>query len=175
MGEHHRGSLRLQGYNYSSVGSYFITVCTQDRKIHFEENSSLIDIIHAQWVELPETFPNIYLDEFTIMPNHVHGIIFIERRGLIHQTPNVSKGVINHAPTPQWRLMRNANVTLGKIMRHFKAKCTKLIRDQGCTEFQWQRGYYDRIIRDDIELNRIREYIQNNPLMWDTDENNLRA
>jgi len=70
--------------------------------------------------------------------------------------------VINHAPTSQWGFMRNSNVTLGKIIRHFKAKCTKLIHDQGYKEFQWQRGFYDRIIRNDIDLNKIRQYIADN-------------
>jgi len=167
-----RKQLRLKDYDYAQEGAYFVTMCTRDRKIHFEENSSLMGFIRTQWVELPEAFPNIYLDEFIIMPNHIHGIIFIECRGLIYQILNVPKGVMNHAPTEQWGLMCNSNVTLGKIIRHFKAKCTKLIRNQGYTEFQWQRGYYDRIIRNDIDLNKIRQYINNNPIKWDLDRNN---
>lgn len=93
-----RKQLRLKNYNYAQEGAYFVTICTQDRKICFEKNSLLMDLVCTQWVKLPEAFPNIYLDEFIIMPDHIYGIIFIERRGLIHQTPNVSKGVINHAP-----------------------------------------------------------------------------
>ena len=78
-----RKQLRLKDYDYAQEGAYFVTICTQDRKIHFEENSSLMNIVRTQWVELPEAFSNIYLDEFTIMLEHIHGIIFIERRGLI--------------------------------------------------------------------------------------------
>ena len=164
-----RKQLRLKEYDYAQEGAYFVTICTQNRKIHFEENSPLMGIVRTQWVELSEVFPNIYLDEFIIMPDHIHGIIFIERRGLIHQTLNGSKNVINqgamnHVPTSKWGLMCNSDVTLGKIIRHFKAKCTKLIRDQGYIEFQWQRGYYDRVIRNDIDLNKIRQYITDNPI-----------
>jgi len=159
-----RKQLRLKDYDYAQEGAYFITICTQDRKIYFEENSLLMDIVRTQWVELPKAFPNIYLDEFVIMSDHIHGIIFIERRGLIHQTPNRSKGVMNHAPTSQWGLMCDLNVTIGRIIRHFKAKCTKLVHNQGCTEFRWQRGYFDRIIRNDIDLNKIRQYIMDNSL-----------
>ncbi len=164
-----RKQLRLKDYDYTQEGAYFVTICTQDRKIHFEENSSLMNIVRTQWVELPEAFSNIYLDEFTIMLEHIHGIIFIERRGLIYQTPNRSKGeinqgVMNHAFMSKWGLMCNSNVTLGKIIRHFKAKCTKLIRNQGYTAFQWQRGYYDRVIRNDIDLNKIKQYITDNTI-----------
>jgi len=78
-----RKQLRLKDYDYAQEGAYFVTVCTQDRKIYFEKNPSIMDFIYTQWVELPKVFPNICLDEFIIMPDHIHGIIFIERRGLI--------------------------------------------------------------------------------------------
>jgi REP element-mobilizing transposase RayT len=68
--------------------------------------------------------------------------------------------------------MKNPSITLGKIVRHFKAKTTKLIHDTGARSFQWQRNYYEHIIRNDTDLTRIRTYIANNPLRWSLDEEN---
>ena len=176
-----RKSNRVKEYNYSTAGYYYVTICTYNRKELFGyiEDSRMVlneygKAIEKIWKEIPDHYPNIELDEFIVMSNHIHGIIFVERRGLIHQTLNASKGVINHAPTKQWGLMCNPNITLGKIIRHFKAKCTRLIRNQGYAEFQWQRNYYEHIVRNDDDLNRTRTYIKNNPMQWDDDENNIK-
>lgn len=113
------------------------------------------------WKDIPDHFPHVELDEFVIMPNHIHGIIFIvpdddNRRGLINQT---STGA-------DWILMKNPKRTPGKIIRWYKARATKTIRDSGENGFQWQRNYYDHIIRNKRELAVVRKYISNNPIHW---------
>jgi REP element-mobilizing transposase RayT len=163
MEKYHRVSLRLQGYNYSSAGLYFITICTKDRECLFGEiadGQMLMNgfgmIVKKEWLKTPTIRPNIELDDFVIMPNHFHGIIRIkdDRRGGV--TPPLQ------------------NPTLGEIVGYFKYQTTKQINVQrNCPgQIIWQRGYYDHIVCDDRDLNRVREYIQNNPLTWDTDENN---
>ena len=172
-----RKSNRLKGFDYSFAGYYFVTICVHHRMNLFGTivGGRMVlnewgQIAHNCWHEIPKIFLNVTLDTFVVMPNHVHGIIQI-RRGLIHQTQTNDEGMINHAPTESWRLMQKHDISLGKIIRHFKAKTTKLIHNQNYT-FVWQRNYYDRIIRDERELNHIRQYIINNPIQWDTDVNN---
>jgi putative transposase len=177
---HHRKIIRLKEFDYSLLGAYFVTICTFDKmsllgKIeHGEMNlSQQGTVAHQCWKELPEHFQNIILDVFVVMPNHVHGIIIITdpldnlRRDLIYQIPNAD--VINHVPT-EWGLMKNQKITLGKIVRYYKARSTKFIHDAGCSDFQWQSRFYDRIIRDKNEYDAIRKYIYYNPAQWETDE-----
>ncbi len=172
-----RSSLRLKGYDYSSAGYYFLTICVNYRMHLFGQiiNERMIlndsgQMVQSVWDQLPKHYP-IYMDTFVVMPNHIHGIIEI-RRVLIHQTQDIHKGMINHAPTESWRLMQQHDVSLGKIIRHFKAKTTKLIHAKNST-FAWQRNYYEHIIRHEKELMQIRQYIINNPQMWETDPNNV--
>ena len=184
--KHHRRSIRLRGYDYSSAGAYFVTMCTKDRKCDLGimknatvELSANGNVVHDVWMEIDEKFSDVELDEFAIMPNHLHGIVVIRdgpsirnrRRGLINQTPTTPTfQPINH----QWILMKNPHQTLGKIVRFFKAKSSKLIRDFGDRNFTWQRNYYERVIRNHEELKRIRQYIINNPLQWELDNENPR-
>ncbi|MBU2044917.1 MAG: transposase [Candidatus Omnitrophica bacterium] len=197
-----RKMTRLKEYDYSQSGYYYITICVNDRTESFGkvvDGKMLLNktgtIVGECWENIADNFDNVELGEYIIMPNHIHGIITI-CRGLIHQTRNNDDnqtrnnnnhnkstriitgmtnqtGMINHAPT-DWILMKNHKTTLGKIIRHFKARATKIIHDSNINDFKWQRSFYDHIIRDDISLNRIREYIINNPVNWDTDENNIR-
>jgi putative transposase len=179
---HHRRSIRLKDYDYSQSGGYFITLCTHNREDFFgevlNENMNLNrcgEMVHESWDLIPNQFSNIELDEFIVMPNHVHGIIFIydddnrdsdDQKGLINQTPTTGTDLI-----PQI-LMKNPKTTLGKIVRAFKAKTAKIIHDSGNLDFQWQRNYYEHIIRGEKDLNAIRAYISNNPLQWSVDEEN---
>jgi putative transposase len=168
---HHRKSIRLKEYNYSQPGEYFVTMCTHDKKCVFgkvmEENTLLSpigEIAKKCWEEIPEHYPCVILDEYAIMPNHVHGIIIItEGRDLINQIPTTE----NNFP-----LMKNPKETLGKIIRYYKARSAKLIHNSGYVDFQWQSSFYDRIVRSDKELNKIRDYITDNPLKWYLDEEN---
>jgi REP element-mobilizing transposase RayT len=167
-----RRSTRLADYDYSKEGAYFITVCTKNRIQFFSriKNGKTIlskagIVIVNLWPALIDKFDGVGLDEYVIMPNHFHGIIHI-RRGLINQTPTADQSGSN------WTLMKNPRLTLGKIVRHLKANATRIIRKAGNTDFAWQRNYHDRIIRDEKELNAIREYILNNPLKWELDREN---
>ena len=123
-------------------------------------------MVRQVWGQLSERFPNIELDEFVIMPNHVHGIIVIMDAGSAHQNvgaqfiaPN-NMGAINRAPT------------LGNIIRTFKALTTYRVRRLGMPRFCWQRNHYEHVIRNESDLGEIREYIQNNPTQWALDREN---
>lgn len=171
--KHHRRSIRLPEYDYSQEGAYFVTICTKDRKCLFGNILSQKMILNESgkivkkcYDDLPEYFPDVGLNEFVIMPNHFHGIIIItsDGRGLINQTPT---GIGD-----KWILMKNPKQTLGKIVRHFKAKTAKHIHDAGFNHFSWQRNYWEHVIRNEKSYNKIRQYIIENPLYWDQDDEN---
>ena len=158
-----RKSIRLKEYDYSQAGTYFVTICTQDRECLFgqivDENMILNEngkIVLSCWNDLPNHYSHVRLDAFQIMPNHVHGIIFIVGAGF------------KPAPTPTKRH------GLPEIVRAFKTFSARRINESRRTpgESIWQRNYYNRIIRNEDELNRIREYIIDNPLKWDLDNDN---
>jgi len=169
---YHRRSIRLKGYDYSQSGAYFVTICTKDRKSYFEKYRGLKEIVKRQWEELPQRFPGLTLDEFVIMPNHIHGI-FIVGAGL---APALShRATARVAPT--FSVDRRAP-TVGEIVRTFKSLCIhdwlthiKEKKIDVIGKF-WQRNYYEHVIRNEDELNKIREYIQNNLLKWDLDKEN---
>jgi putative transposase len=183
-----RKSIRLKEYDYSQPGEYFVTICTYNHEcllgeiVNGEMQLSQMGAIVSQClVETPKYFPNVELDEFVVMPNHVHAIIVItERRDLINQIPIKPKvtneipsnpDVMNHVPT-EWMMMKNPKQVLGKIIRNFKACAAKGNHDAGFLNFRWQSKYYDRIIRDEKELNNIRDYIANNVFQWSLDKDN---
>jgi len=177
---HHRGPIRLQGYDYSSEGSYFVTMCTKGREGllgeivgHEMRLSEVGEIVKQYWLDLPDHFCNVTINEYQVMPNHVHGVVVIwnHRRDLINQIPT---GVRNEYFVVQtdFPSMKNPKQTLGKIIRHFKGKATKKIHDAGFCGFAWQPRFHDHIIRDEEDLVRIREYIRENPLNWATDDEN---
>jgi putative transposase len=178
---YHRRSIRLKGYDYSQPGYYFVTICTRERECHLGKvaNSIMISndigiLAEKMWFELPREFPMIEIDQFTIMPNHLHGIIRIfkenqneaKNRGLMNQTPTQ-----NHV-NKEWIMMKKSSTVLGKIIRYFKAKSVLAIRNKSDISFYWQRNYYERIIRDRNELFSIRKYIKGNPAQWLMDEEN---
>lgn len=178
-----RNSLRLKGYDYSQPGEYFVTICTRDRKcvLGTVENgkmrlSELGKIVDAYWRKVPEDFPNMRLGGFQIMPNHMHGVIQIKEDGR-QSTKESCRGLINQTPTTvdtggDWILMRNPKTPLGKVIRSFKARCTRLIHEAGHPTFGWQRNYYDHIIRDDIDHFLVEQYIELNPILWSLDIDN---
>lgn len=177
---HHRRSIRLKGYNYSEAGAYFVTVCAHNRECLFGEivdgEMRLSDagrMVKQCWNDITIHFPYVGLDEFVVMPNHVHGIIvivgaqFIEpincdetNRNKEHGT--IKQGAMNRAPT------------VGEIVRAFKARCTHAINQIHNTPGHpvWQRNYYEHIIRNEDEMNRIRQYIICNPAKWAEDLDN---
>jgi len=183
-----RKSIRLKDYDYSAEGYYFVTVCVHNRqrllgKVDVGagpcagpvmELTPLGEMVRKIWNEIPQYYPGVDIDEFTVMPNHIHGIIIISGRGgRGNPAPTGDHanecGVGARSPRPPF-----VHPTLGQIVAYFKYQSTKRInsvRNASGTRF-WQRNYFDRVIRNDRELFQIRQYIQYNPEMWDDDEYN---
>jgi REP element-mobilizing transposase RayT len=175
---HHRHSNRLRGYDYSKEGAYFITICTQNQECLFGEildgRMVLNDagkMIQSVWDELPQHYPGVDIDAFVIMPNHVHGILVFENR--VGAGSPCPKDRIN-CDTGKGAGTAPLRKTLGSVVAYFKYKSTKSINKfqdtSGCR--LWQRNYYEHIIRNEDDLNRIREYIIYNPVQWITDPEN---
>jgi REP element-mobilizing transposase RayT len=165
-----RSSIRLPFYDYSRSGAYFITICVDDRKCLL---GNIIDgkmdlnemgrVVQDAWGKIKERFPQTELDAFVIMPNHIHGVIVINNVGAIHESPVKGK------PADIFR----RKMLLSKLIGYFKmnsAKQANLLRNGVSFPF-WQRNYYEHVIRNETDLEEIREYIQNNPLKWPEDEN----
>lgn len=159
---------RYKGYDYSQNGYYFVTICTKDREMFFGdienskmELSEIGLVVKKFWQEIPERFPVASLDECVLMPNHLHGIIVINNR----------RNVPRHVPTRQGvqPLVKNS---LSSIINHFKGNVKRYCNKNNLEYFSWQSRFHDRIIRDEEELNRIREYVRNNPSRWELDRNN---
>jgi len=168
---HHRHSIRLKGYDYSQTGYYFVTICTRNREWVFSDVvdgkmklSRIGQLVQIAWNDLLERFHNLELDEFAVMPNHVHGIIIIVEAGLA--LPN--QGAASSAPT------KDISTRLGDVVRAFKSvsaiNVNRFLSRLGVP--LWQRNYYEHIIRNEESLNRVREYIETNPLRWELDREN---
>ena len=171
--QRNRRSIRLQGYDYSKAGAYFVTICTQNRECLFGEivNGEMRlneagRVVADEWLKTAEIRDEIELDEWVVMPNHVHGILVIaDRRG----DPPVAPTNRPVAPTgPQPR-------SIGAVMAGFKSAATKRINELRQTPGikLWQRNYWEHIVRNEPELNRIQEYIHNNPAQWELDSLNV--
>ena len=171
---HHRCSIRLKEYDYSQDGYYYITICTKNMECLFGDVidgkmklSEIGEIVCKCWNEIPKHFDNVSLDEMVIMPNHFHGIIIIENDNVIGNV-----GACHGMPLQ--RFAKPKSKSLSMIINHFKSAIKRWCNKNGFEYFQWQRNYYEHVIRNEIELNKIREYITNNPLQWKLDKNNLR-
>ena len=156
-------SARLKEYDYSTPNWYFVTINTKDHHEYFGEIKNgkmylneLGKIVKGCWEDITKHYPNTELDYFVVIPNHVHGIIIIS---------SVVK--TGHAPSLQMQTH-----TLGNIIGSFKSAVTKQIHEQDEKHFTWQSRFYDRIIRNERELNAIRNYIQQNPFQWELDSDN---
>lgn len=165
-----RRSLRLMGYDYSQ-GAYFVSVCAANQKCRFghvfEGEMRLTDegeIVTEEWLKTPALRPHGQLDQFIVMPNHFHGILVLDAD---------AGGTARRAPTIQ-RFATSVTGSLPTIVRAFKAAVTNRINALWNTPGAviWQRNYYEHVIRDEESLNRIREYIINNPWRWDLDREN---
>jgi putative transposase len=173
--KHHRRSIRLPDHDYRSPGAYFITICTHQGKPLFGEvvDGDVVlneygQIAHEEWLASEDIRREIELDAFVIMPNHVHGIVWIRDTG---DDPAVgTHNVGAHSRAPLHRPPRS----LGSFIAGYKsAVTTRINRMRGVRGTPgapvWQRNYYERIIRDDAALGRIREYVQHNPARWAED------
>ena len=164
--KHHRRSIRLKGYDYGQAGAYYVTICTHERRMLFGAiNNGEMHLNDpgqvAQWIwnALPEYFPTIELDQFVVMPNHLHGILINRGTGK-HAIP------LSLLPMP----MSSPNPLLGQIIRRFKALTSYYIHAAGVAEFAWQERFHDHVVQNIFELQRIREYIINNPARWAEDD-----
>ena len=161
--KHHRHSIRLQGYDYTLNGAYFVTIVTQGRECLFDD-AVLRGVAESFWLRLPQRFSHASLDEWVVMPNHLHGILVIDWAGLTTSNPpaNLPDASLSGAPAG----------SLGAIIGAYKSTTTqRMNRIRGVAGRQvWQRNYYERIIRSAAELDAIRRYIHDNPLNWPHDE-----
>ena len=172
-GKHHRRSIRLESYDYSQAGAYFVTICTQNRRCLFGDIADGIMVLNAtgrmveKWLhELPKKFNGIKLDEYLIMPNHIHAIIVIENVGAIHELP-----------LPPNNPMHRRRMLIPKIIGYIKMNSAKLINQSRNTPGTrvWQRNYYEHVIRNEADMTEVREYILNNPTRWDEDDYNPQS
>ncbi len=175
---HHRRSIRLPSYDYSQAGAYFVTICVQNRECLFGE---IVDgimrlrdtgkIASQSWAWLAQQYDHVELDTWTIMPNHLHGIIVIaddgrggSRTALTGDATEFDLGGSRTAPTMQRK-------SIGRLIGAYKTTSTKYVNQLRGTpgERLWQRNYYEHVVRNDADLLRIREYIDNNPAQWELD------
>jgi len=239
--KHHRRSVRLAGYDYAAPGAYFVTICTHRRQMFFDQLKSR-HLAEACWRAIPEHTSHVELDDWVVMPNHIHGLIVIvdhgeannaenveeivadHRRGIqlnapttntlddlttkalnistsntLENTDDRGRGVQLNAPTTMTMNLSTANTTvdsaintlaqpryvdnpfsvmsprrntLSVIIRTYKAAVTTACRAAGRSEFAWQRGYYEHVVRNPRELRALRRYIRDNLLKWALDRDN---
>lgn len=189
-----RRSIRLKEYNYSQNGTYFITICTQDRECLFGNvvcREMVVNdagsMVQKWWLELKNKFSTIVIDEYVVMPNHFHGLItMVNPVGadlrVCPDSISDSRGAKCDEKTGAECLEKmgaHIGAPLPEMMQWFKTMTTneyiRGVKQNQWPSFNqrlWQRNYYEHIVRDELSLNRIREYIQNNPLQWEWDENN---
>jgi REP-associated tyrosine transposase len=190
---HNRHSIRLQGFDYSRAGAYFVTICVRDRQcllgdavdgaIQLNDAGRMIQTI---WDELPLRFTGLKLADFVVMPNHIHGIFVLPGRGesCIRPSPTNSQEPadcrINHeSGDHKDRPYGTLPGSVGRIVQAFKSITTHAyadgVKQNGWSPFPgklWQRNYWDHVVRNESEFHCISEYIRNNPAQWDSDQLN---
>jgi|SRR5699024_7311723 len=178
-----RKSIRLKGWDYRNPGLYFITICTDERRHHFGEIQNGMMGLSVPgcvawhfWREVPDHQSNVVLDEFVVMPNHLHGIIGIESQeeavgtvGTLHATSVQNENLANDEMSS---LSPDAG-SLSTIIRSYKSAITRWCNANSHEYFAWQSRFYDHIIRNEESLQRIRKYIRDNPLKWQIDQENM--
>ncbi len=186
--KHHRRSIRLKGYDYTLPGAYFVTIVTHERELLFGD-PVLHRVVQTFWQRIPRHFPHAELDEWVVMPNHLHGIIVMTDpivAGTTHSPDGLSASRqprIDAGPARTREQRGNASPlpptgpspgSLGAIIGNFKSITTRRINrirhSPGLPV--WQRNYYERIVRNERELNAIRHYIRDNPACWADDPEN---
>jgi len=197
---HHRRSIRLQGYDYSRAGAYFVTICTQGRESLFGEivdgemRSNDPGLMILGWYnELENKFPDIQCDAFVCMPNHVHFIVVntgvnagadlcvrpVGADLCVRPDPTRTSGGEHDNQGERVRTPEGEHIgsPLRGVVQWFKTMSTNAyirgVKQQGWPPFRgklWQRNYWERIVRNETELNRIRAYIQDNPAQWESDQ-----
>jgi REP element-mobilizing transposase RayT len=179
-----RQSIRIRGHDYAGEGAYFVTICAKGRECVFGDIADgqmrlneVGRIVEEEWLRSAGIRREIELDEFVIMPNHMHGVVILTKcavgahRSTLGEGPPPRVGAHGRAP------LQRAARSLGSFIAGFKASVTKRINGIRGTPGRpvWQRNYYEHIIRNDEDLARIRKYVHENPLRWDLDEENPRS
>ena len=162
-------SIRLPDWDYSSNGAYYITICTKDREHYFGniKNGQMIlskigEVVEKFWMEIPLHYQNLTLDEFVIMPDHLHGILIIDNDDI-----SIPVEAIHELPLQQPSQKSRRKMTIPLVIGRFKMQTTKSFHEiENTSEKLWQRDYFEHIIRNKIELNQKRKYIINNPSKW---------
>lgn len=174
--KHHRRSIRLPGWDYRSVAIYFVTICTYERQDLFDD-PAWSEIAANAWQAIPKQVERAILDDWVLMPNHLHGLLAL--------TNDPAKSLPIEVLDPHWTYLQAdspsqplANVpagSLGSIIRSYKAAVTRRINHmrRSPSAKVWQRGFFERIVRDEQELERIQAYIRNNPERWAAAEDDL--
>ena len=164
-------SARKMDWDYGSNAAYFITICTKDRRCYFGEIkhnemhlSEIGKIADQYWREIPQHFPFVRLENHVVMPNHIHGIVIIEKTDSVETQDLASLPAVKNHFGPQSR-------NLASIIRGFKSGVKKFATINGI-DFAWQTRFHDRIIRDEPAFQNISLYIKNNPIKWQMDEFN---
>ena len=184
--KHHRRSIRLKGYDYHNAGAYFVTICTQNRECVLED-PIVNAIIKDVWQALPSWFPTIELDEFVIMPNHTHFVVWITDVGTslanVLDSDALDGGNMDEGKPHPYKIpkpeKKNTAPALGDVVGAFKSLVFKVyldwveINDPSRRAKFWQHNYYEHIVRNEHELNAIRQYIIDNPMNWNLDRDNL--
>lgn len=157
-------STRLQTWDYTAPGWYFVTACVLDGRCSLGRVdgervmlSRAGEIVADEWQVAPRIRPYVRLDEWVVMPNHLHGIVIITD----------AAGSRTPLAGARPRLLANS---LGSIVGQFKAACTRRIHDAGMVDFAWQPRFYDHVIRSERSLDKIRAYIRQNPLRWEVEK-----
>jgi REP element-mobilizing transposase RayT len=173
---HQRRSIRLRNYDYAANGAYFVTICAFQRECLFGE---VVDgemrmndfgvIVRKEWERSTPIRAELSIDAYVVMPNHFHGIVHIDV-GAHGVRPGE---MAEHFGWAHGRAFLRSPKSLGSFIAGFKSAVTKHINQSRGTAGVpvWQRNYYERVIRDDRELDALREYIVANPARWADDDN----
>jgi putative transposase len=182
-------SARLKEWDYSTPWWYYVTINTIYHICFLGEikNGKMVlnpagEIVTNEWLNTPNIRKNVELDYFIVMPNHLHGIVIINgselaethidaslQMTLINSTGEMIPDLHDIESEAGPKLVKN---NLKDIIRGFKSSAAKKLHQNGITNFHWQPRFYDRIIRNENELNRIRKYIEQNPLRWELEKDN---
>ena len=171
QGKYRIDSIRLKNHDYGSDGYYFITICTRNREFFFGDViagemrlSAIGEIAQKFWQEIPEHSTYAYLDQYVIMPNHVHGII------VISHPPAKQSEIKSFSQKNKFGPLPSSSIPI--IINTYKAAVTRWCNKNDQSNFYWQPRFYEHVTQDKNALERIRTYIVNNPKKWEYDRNN---
>ena len=174
----HKKSNRLHGYNYSQPGVYYITICTKHRKHYFGDIHNGIMCVNRlgaiawrQWEWLGQQYNHIRLHAYVVMPNHIHGILEIIDQTSVGTGRDLSlqRDLDMHNGMNIPERQNNKIKSLSELIGAYKTTTSKLIHQIPFASFSWQRSFHDHIIKKERSLYTIREYIIQNPAMWEKD------